>query len=327
MSDLIKVANPIYVPDANGKLHLLPFELSDPKPGIYDNISIYAYHKLMTGIVSNSYLGRLDKCPAKAKIQDADTESLILGRATHKYILENAAFDAEFAVEPESFDGRTKAGKEGRAKFESENPGKEIIKLATFNTIRDMRDSVMSNPIASEYIRNVKVETTVIWQDHDFILPSGDVVEGTGIWCKTRPDALPVGKDGVVFDLKTSKDVEMHPFQTSIVRYGYHRQGAMALTGLERVTKKKHEIFALIGVESEMPHRTEVYVLEDDFLKLGFSEFRRLMRVEKYCREQNLWPAYKPSDLTDLRRAVPHIMMIPGYLTDKAGTWERDPEA
>ena len=41
------------------------------KPGIYKGISHKDYHT-MTEIVSNSYLGRLDRCPAAAKVAFPD---------------------------------------------------------------------------------------------------------------------------------------------------------------------------------------------------------------------------------------------------------------
>ena len=55
------------------------------KPGIYPNIPFREYLKIEA--VSNSYLGRLDECPAKGLIPRKDTDSLGLGRAVHTVVL------------------------------------------------------------------------------------------------------------------------------------------------------------------------------------------------------------------------------------------------
>jgi len=69
--------------------------------GIYPNISHDKYHS-MTDIVSNSYLGRLDKCPANAKIPMPDSPALSFGRAYHSFILDGQkSFDRDFVVIPE----------------------------------------------------------------------------------------------------------------------------------------------------------------------------------------------------------------------------------
>jgi len=70
--------------------------------GIYQNISNKEYHA-MTDIVSNSYLGRLAKVPAAAKIPLEETEAMKFGRAFHCYVLEGVEiFKTQFTI-PEAF--------------------------------------------------------------------------------------------------------------------------------------------------------------------------------------------------------------------------------
>jgi len=290
------------------------FDIQNPKPGMYDDIPIHTYHRVMTDIVSNSYLGKLNDCPAKAKVLDKETDSLMFGRALHKWILENDRFLEEFFPLPEKLNMRTNAGKEAMAKVEAENIGKQIVHVEDMQILRDMRDAIMSNGRVAALLTGGKREVTIIWQD-----------EETGIWCKTRPDLVPDIVNAVALDLKSTKSAARHAFQTAIVRYGYDRQGAMVMHGLTEVTGlpyDKEGIFADIAVETEVPYRTEVYPLDDQFLKRGFSEFRRLLRIEKHCREQKLWPNYTPATLLDLRQASFEMMLMPGYADPEKQPWE-----
>ena len=67
--------------------------------------------------------------------------------------------------------------------------------------------------------------------------------------------------------------------------------------------------FILIAVESELPYRVEVYNLDSDFLGWGYDEFHRLMRLEKKCRDQGIYPHFQNPGIIDL--------MKPGYLTSQ----------
>ncbi len=296
----------------------MQFDLIDPKPGIYDDIPISLYHGGMKeiGFVSNSYLGKLNKCPAAAKVPEKETDSLLFGRALHKYVLENDRFADEFFPMPEKLNMRTNAGKEAFARFEAENIGKQIVHAKDMQIIREMRDAIMSNPRVAALLTGGQREVTIVWKD-----------EETGIWCTARPDLIPDSAAGVVLDLKTTKNAGRHPFQTSIVTYGYARQGAMILHGLKQITGKPYDvdgIFACIAVESDPPYRTEVYPLDDQFLKYGFNEFKRLLRIEAHCREQNYYPNFTPANLLDLRQASFETMLMPGYLDAEAQPWEME---
>jgi hypothetical protein len=307
----------------------MTFDPKNPKPGIYENIDHHTYHRVLTDVVSNSYLGKLAQCPAKAKILDEETPSLLFGRALHAYVLDREQWAREFATVPDmpvyKINKNKTEYREAFASFQADNLGKQIVSLDDYNTIQNIYAAIMSNPAVGQYLTGGTKEVTVIWQDKDIILPSGDCLEGTQLWCKTRPDAIPVGDHGVVLDLKTTRNAGEHPFQTTIVTYGYDRQGAMALHGLSQVTGKVHDLFGLIAVEPLPPYRTEIYVLDDQFLKHGFSEYRRLLRLEKACREQNAWPNYTIRNILDVRQVQPQTMLMPGYLSAEGRPWENSP--
>jgi len=63
-------------------------------------------------------------------------------------------------------------------------------------------------------------------------------------------------------------------------------------------------------VEKKEPYRVEVYTLDVEFVDYGFKEFKRLLYLEKQCRDNNFWPHYVNAGAETLTR--------PAYLQ----TWE-----
>lgn len=273
-------------------------DLTEIQPGLYQNITHNQYHRdLPRDIVSNSYLSRLNECPAKALIPVEDSPILTFGRAMHCFVLEGAdIFWNEFAVSPK-FDRRTKEGKAGSVKFEADNFGKSIINEEEYAMIKDMARAVLSHPTARELLVDGCAEQTAIWID-----------EETGIRCKCRPDLVPHGDHGTLVDLKGMAGVAPHEFTRSVVAHGYARQAGMYAEGVYQVTGKIIDIFAFIAVEKEPPYRVEVYTLAKCFLGWGYDEFHRLLRLEKQCREQGFYPHYSCPGATDL--------FLPKYLSN-----------
>ncbi len=250
--------------------------------GIYTNIGHSEYHA-MRDRVSNSYLSRLDKCPALVHVPQEATPALTLGRAFHALALEGeTAFNAEFAIAPEC-DRRTKSGKDIWSVFESTNPGKTILSAEDGIRIYGMVESLMKHPFAVKLLAEGRSEVTVLWTD-----PT------TGIDCRCRPDRVPSGNKGVIADLKSVSDASEKAFLNAVLKYGWHREAGMYIEGWNAVTNSngKVDAFPFIACEKEPPYRVEVYVLDDDFVNFGKSEFHRLLNVEKKCREDKFYPHY-----------------------------------
>lgn len=276
--------------------------------GIYHNIPHKQYHA-MTDIVSNSYLGRLSKVPAAAKIPQDETEAMKFGRAFHSYVLEgNEEFYKHFVV-PETFPTKPNRRSTQKTKDTYEAWLKDLGELQPItqddlDTIIDMRNAVRNHPFALKLLADGISETTLIWQDED-----------TGLMCKARPDRIPTGNKGVILDLKSTTNASKNAFQSDCIKYGYAREGAIYLEGYGRLTGALYQdlIFALIAVEKEPPYRVEVYTLEVDFLQWGWGEFHRLLQIEKKCREANFWPHYQ--------NAGADTLFKPAYVK----TWEFEP--
>jgi hypothetical protein len=275
--------------------------------GIYHNISSFDYHNKIDAI-SNSYLGRLAKVPAAAKIPQEETEAMKFGKAFHCWSLEGKEmFEKEFII-PETF--ATKPNRRSTQKtidtytewIKSLN-GKQPITKDDFETIQAMKVAIDLHPFAHKLMEEGISETTLIWKD-----------EETGLLCKARPDRIPEGNKGIILDLKSTANASKNSFQNDSVKFGYAREGAIYLEGLGRLTGALYTdlIFACIAVEKEPPYRTEVYTIEPNFLEWGYGEFHRLLQIEKRCRDANFYPHYN--------NAGADTLFKPAYLK----VWEYD---
>lgn len=259
-------------------------DYSNLQPGIYEGIPADIYHRLP--FVSNSYLKKLDKVPAAAKIEQKETPALIIGRAIHAFTLEGpAAFSREFAVLPDGIDRRTKAGKEEYELFLFSSSGRNVITSADFDMVKGVSAAVHAHPFAKVLLGEGVSETTVIFDR---------VVNGQTVRCKCRPDRTPSPDMQVLLDLKSTQDAGYDKFLRSCLSYGYINQAALYVDGYNAVRGDLPEIdaFAFIAVEKEEPYRVEVYTVDQDFLMHGRREYQRLLEVEMACRARNFWPNF-----------------------------------
>lgn len=255
------------------------------KAGIYPGISHPDYREI--DAVSNTYLGKLKHCPANARVPDTDSPEKILGRAFHTYILEHESFAREYVVAP-STNRRKKNGRAEWAEFAIENIGKTILPEEDMTLIQEMYIAVHKHPTAMELLNQGEREQTIIWQD-----------EETGLWCKCRPDQMPLFA-GTLADLKSTADASEQGFRRQVLAHGYYRQDAMYREGIACVTGKIFDAFAFIAVEKKKPFRVAVYTLDLDFQQLGYDEFHQLLRLEKQCRETGVWHNFNNDGVVEL---------------------------
>lgn len=277
------------------------------KPGIYQGIPAATYHGLP--FVSNSYLKRLHKCPANAKVDALEeTKALIFGRAAHVMTLEgDDVFNSEFIIVPEDAPKRptvlqlfakkpspeTLYARDWWDHFTRNANGKTVLTREDYDTLRGVRDSVRSHPFAKLLLLDGVSETTVIF-DLD--------VTGQNVRCKCRPDRTPSPHLRTLLDLKTTEDAGYDAFLRSCVKFGYITQAAFYIDGYNAVRGNAPEMdsFAFIAVEKKPPYRCEVYTVDRDFLKWGQMEYQRLLKIEAECRRNNNWPQYQNAGADDL---------------------------
>ena len=244
------------------------------EPGIYLGFDETAYHSLPSEIVSNSYLSRLDKCPANARVPQETTATLEFGQAVHSFVLEGkAVFDQRFAVAP-VVDRRTVDGKETWNTFVEDSCGKIVIKAEDFVKIYGINEAVRAHPFAAELLADGTPEVTAIWKD-----------KKTGITCKCRTDWV-TGQGNFLVDLKTTKDAGEVGFGKAVSSYRYFQQNSFYKKGYEIASGTQVEAFVFIAVEKEFPFRVETYDLGESYVEWGMAEVARLMQVEVDSRKQ-----------------------------------------
>ena len=257
------------------------------REGIFSDITAEEYHSIAA--VSNSYLQRLKRIPAAAKVEQEDNEAFLFGRAFHCLLLEGSGiFYSLFAIAPD-IDKRTKDGKENWRVFCAENVGKGIITAGQYEAMAGMIASVNEHPFAARVLLEGLSEQSCFWTDKE-----------TGLYCKCRPDRVPSGGHGVILDVKTTRDATQHGFTRSVASYGYHRQAAFYIDGFNAVSDTTVDAFIFIVVEKEPPYICGCYTLSDIDLELARIKNYELMGIERWCRERGKWPNYENQGLVEI---------------------------
>lgn len=201
-----------------------------------------------------------------------------LGRAAHHLLLQGReGFDAEYAIRPDKWkDWRTDAAKEWRA--EQLAAGLTIITDAELVNIAGMARSLSAHPLVKAGILDGAVERSLIWRDPE-----------TGMWCKSRPDAIP-NTSGDVADLKTCVSVSTDSLRRSLGDYGYHQQGALVGEAFRHILGREMQTFTLVWVEKEAPWCVRVTTLTPEDLRRGSMQNAAALRQFASCVADGHWP-------------------------------------
>lgn len=225
------------------------------------------------------------------------TESMVLGGLIHTLTLEPNKFDDEFVVMPK-FDRRTNIGKAGYHAFQANIFGRSCISEDDYQKAQNIAQAVRQHELGASLLDCVDVERSIYFTH-----------KGTGIQCKSRPDAW---ARTIIIDLKTTADASYRAFQSSAFKYGYFLQAAMAHEALASINIKM-EKFVFIAVEKTFPFAVGIYILDDEALDWGINQFNELMTNYAICVENNKWPSYPVKTLT-----------LPGYAKYELNEMEKE---
>lgn len=159
---------------------------------------------------------------------------------------------------------------------------KESISRDMYEEAKAMADSVLSDEIAQQLFKDVRVEHSIYFTH-----------ESTGLQCKVRPDAW---TGGIVTDLKTAKDARYRAFQNAAFSSGYFLQAAMIKQGLASVGIEL-ERFVFYCVEKTAGFPCVYYILDEDAINYGTKQFNTLMERMVTCIDQDIWSSYEPQTL------------------------------
>lgn len=227
-------------------------------------------------MLRNSSIGKVEKSYDHFLTSDEeDSEAFTIGSAFHTLLLEGKdKFDATYGIVPE---GTTRASNAGKAVYASiEEKNQVPLKESAYKNIQSMVKAVLAHPIAVEILKTGSNEGVY----------TGKIL---GEDFKVKIDTV---SRGYIFDVKSTSDASASEFVRSIEKFNYHRQGAVYK---EIVNQNGVEVkgFGLIAVEKTAPFGVQVFLLNDEDLKIGLSQAERLVKKIKRHRDNpSLYSGY-----------------------------------
>ena len=248
--------------------------------GLIQGIPIDEYHKSIA--TSKSQLDQMAKSPAHyfaaLTTPRKETPAMRIGSLFHGLVLEPER--VKIAVAP-ACDKRTKDGKATWEAFCLENQGAEIVTAEEGEILMGMVTSVRAHPAASALLAGPGIaEGSAWWVD-----------EQSGELCRCRPDFYREDL-GIIVDLKSTEDASPEVFAKSIAKYGYHRQNAMYVDGVEAATGQLVKGFVFVVTEKSAPYCTAVYQLDMQGEEAGRIQYRDLLMTLADCKCSGKWQAY-----------------------------------
>ena len=236
--------------------------------------------------LSKSAIDKLLECPAlyKAWLEGEDEEktsaALAFGSLSHLLTLQPQEFDSQYAVTDLNL-----ATKEGKAWKAALPEGIQIVKNDDYEKAQMMADAVRDHPQAKMLFQDYIAEEPIYWTFD-------------GVPCKAKPDIVAeVFGRRYIADLKTTESVNPEAIRKSIAKWGYHRQAAWYLSGMEAVGRPC-DAFIFIFVEKTYPYLVTMCQLDEDALAKGMEECLRAVSTLKECQASGTWPCYTREIIT-----------------------------
>jgi hypothetical protein len=276
--------------------------------GCYAGISLEEYHdNLCVGpSTSASGLGTIyNKSPAhyydasylnpkRAEPDDEkpDKEWQVVGSAAHALLVGGVGhFRDSFVIRPEiAPDGTGRKWNGNNLKCKEwigarHREGKMVLTEAQVEVVKGMAISMSTHPLIAGGILDGLIERSLVWKDSE-----------TGVWLKSRPDAIP-NASGDVADLKTTRSVLMNDVVRTLGEFSYHMQAALVADGLQAVFDIKMTSFSLVMVEKTRPWCVRVTPpMHQDDIARGRMQNRIALRTFANCLESGRWPGPDPGD-------------------------------
>lgn len=235
--------------------------------------------------ISKSGLDLIARCPALFKHRRENpiepTAAMRMGTLVHTAILE--PHDLCNLVVAPKIERRSNAGKAEWAAWQLENEGKQIVEADELDTLRAITAAVHAHPGAGKALAMLaSVEDSIFWQDED-----------TGIDCRCRPDG--VLSNGLIIDVKTTKDARPDEFAKSIANYRYHVQAAFYADGYLTHHGTPPKGFMFIAVEPFEPYLVACYVASPEMIIRGRADYKRDLATYARCLKTDTWPGLPES--------------------------------
>lgn len=263
------------------------------KPGSYAKIPIEAYHRdqnLCAGpSISSSGLRTIftespshywATSPYNPKRRaPKETEAFTLGRAAHHLLLGEDDFSTLFIMRPDKIAGEPWHGNRTVCKAwlaEQKKAGRTVLTPLEIEQIRGMAASLAEVPLIQNGILNGEIEQTLISRD-----------EKTGVYIKSRPDAVPT--DGGDFaDLKTTTDFG-EDLDKAVAKFRYDMQAGLTGMCYRAIYKRQMTSFSFVFVEKTFPHSVEIVTLSGEDIELAEKDLRVAIDTFAFCMATGNW--------------------------------------
>lgn len=247
----------------------------------------------------------------QGKLKDQESDDLRFGRALHMRVLEPIEYRKQYFValpcmailrsgqrkgklcgntarfrRTSIVDGKEQehwfCGQHNKAWEASEVDERFVLSSEEANRIEDMADKIAAHKVMRLLRQRGATEITAIW-------------ELDGWQCKGRIDQWiePGDLPGVVFDFKKVRlgHARMEHFERSVDRYGYDKQAAWYVDGVERIMGERPE-FLWGVIEEEYPYAMQVIQASPETLDIGRERYQGDFERYKRCMQSGEWPGY-----------------------------------
>lgn len=263
--------------------------------GAFTGVPAEIYHRL--DAISASGLTLLQRSPAHYRHRldnpEPSTPAQLIGECVHLAVLEPILFETRVVSTPHS--SRTNAYKALREECEAD--GRLLLSQDDHDTVRRVRDAVLSHPAAAPVLaRSGAYRELTILFEHDDVDRATGVVRSTHL-AKARLDLVDL-EGGHLVDLKTTRDASKEEFERAVYSYGYFRQLAFyrcALSTLFDVEEERQALdlsCVIVAAEREPPYAVAVYELDELALSVGWRQCEALLARYARCVREDRWPGY-----------------------------------
>jgi hypothetical protein len=270
---------------------------------------------------------------------DRSTPAKRLGRLLHMRVLEPQRWASLLApprpylpmgpTRPAHAYGKAKKGTPAKIAFDQWKAEDEAWKAECAELMAEWEGSIGPDSIIMTDGEAAKVEgmATAI-EGHDFArgilheFPDGVNEQaivwrhpGTGVLIRVLADRLVPYADirdrpcWFVPDLKTTNDPSEDAFMRSIVKFGYHRQGALYHDAVQALYPGEIVTFVFVAVRNEPDYEAATYHLGIDELACGRRQYENTLRELVSRKESGNWRAGWQNGL--------RMMTLPSYEYEK----------
>ena len=275
------------------------------RPGVYKGIPLDLYHssELFDGkpSISSSGMRKLMRespehywCESPynpQRIEPKDKKHFVIGRALHHLVSGERFFGKLFAITPENiFDPKEKRPVRWNGNRivcrdwiqREKDRGRSILTLEDAKNLEGMALALGRHPAVMQGILRGHVEHSFFWVDKD-----------TGVWCKWRPDATPIGSLDYV-DLKTTTDVRYPALVRTLGELAYYWQGGLGRMATRELLGAELKSFTLLFIEKDPPWSIALEEVKEYLLIRGELACKVAIMRFAECWKANHWPG--PTD-------------------------------